>query len=631
MHSNLSILDAISKIPDIVKRLKEYSHSSALLSDHGTIAGVPDFYFECKKVGIKPILGSEFYFIPDHEKHKQDIKDKVAAPGKRNYHLILMAQNAEGWKNIKILNTKANEKFYYDPRIDYKDLEQHSNGIIAMTACLKGIVPYNLSEDKFDEAAIHAKKMKDIFGDRFYLETQDGGLDIQIKINKAMRALGQQLDIKIVGAQDAHYIDRNDVEAHEAIWAIRTQDTLDKPVGDPKTGGRMYYSTREYWLKDAEHMLYEPLGTQKDGIYKGEKRPSTVTREELELTLEIADRIENVEIDTSMKLPAYEYIPDIRSAGCASAESKCGEHAHADNRAMSYLIELVRAGYEINYGKKFFDAPVEHKARLEKELKDIEAASLADYFLIVWDIISWTRKENIPVGPGRGSACGSMVAYCLQITEVEPLKYGLIWERFYNVGRIGSLADIDLDFSRNKRDKVIDYIKLRFGEKRVAQMVTFNGLKPKAALKDVNKLLGSEGMSFDEANIMTKYVHHKAKTLDQAINGSKDKDGNLDGGVPASEELQKYEKDNPKLFRLAKALEGSPKSRGKHAAGVIISKDDFDQGTISLCWDTKKKQLITEFDGVTVEKLGLLKLDALGLKVLDVLFDVQNDVNKRLD
>ncbi len=621
MHSIYSQLDAISKIPDIVKRLSQYGHSSAALTDHGSVAGCVEFYKECKKANIKPLLASEFYMQPDANAAKE-------AKNRKNHHLILIAQNATGWDNIKNLTSLGAEKFYYSPRIDYKDLRTHSEGIICLTACLKGIVPYNIMEEKYDEAASHAAILKSIFGDRFYLELQDGGLDVQIKVNEVMRRMAERLEVKTVACQDAHYIDRNDVESHEAIWAIRTRQNLDMPVAGPdeesldKKQFRVYYSTREYWLKDAHHMLNEYLTTE-----HGHQRMSTLTQEELERSVEIADRCDAVEIKDEMHLPRYEHIPEIslhsEDHGCATV-GPGGKTGCGHDRSLAYLKKLVREGYEWRYKNKWEDVTEEHKARLKKELDDIGSAGLADYFLIVWDIVSWARKQDISTGPGRGSAAGSMVAFCLGITKIEPIQYGLIWERFYNAGRKGSLADIDLDFSKRRRDEVIAYIKERFGEDRVAQMVTFNTLAPRAVLKDVAKLVGKkDGMDFEEANAMTKFVHLKAETIEQALYGTEN------GDIPPSDKLQEYEKKYPKLFRIAKMLQGCPKSKGKHAAGVIISDKSFKDGALPMCFDTKEKTLITEWDGATLDKLGYLKCDCLGLKTLDVLQDTQNEANKR--
>lgn len=628
MHSTYSELDAISKIPDIVSRLKQYGHQAAALTDHGTIAGVPDFYNECKKQGIKPILASEFYMMADAEKAK-------AEKNRKNHHLILLAMDDEGWTNIKKLTTKANEKFYYAPRIDYEDLKGHSNGIICLTACLKGIVPYNIMEERFDEAYMHAETLKGIFGDRFYMELQDGGLDVQIQINDVMRRMAAKLQVPVVGCQDAHYVDRDDVEGHEGIWAIRTRNTFDDPVGygikddEGKVKYRPYYSTREYWLKDAHHMLNEELTTE-----GGEQRLSTLTQAEIEESAKIADRIGDVKIEKKMHLPKYAFIPDISSdqAGCATdktcAHSTVFEHqSHyhpgdiedgetVDLSSYNYLVELVVKGYERRYKNAWFDRTQEHRIRLAAELGDIKDAGLADYFLIVWDVVTWAKAVGIPVGPGRGSAAGSMVSYCLDITDIEPLRYGLIWERFYNAGRKGTLADIDIDIGKKYRPVVIEYIKTRFGEDRVAQIVTFNTLGTKAALKDTAKLLGKQGgMPFEDANVMTRFIplkHNQPVGIAEAME--------------KSERIKEYSEKFPRLFRVAQKLEGCPKSRGTHAAGVVIADEPFENG-FPLRWNTKEKMLMTEWDMEVLDSLGFLKMDILGLKTMDVLKQVEDEVN----
>jgi len=582
LHSSFSELDAISKVADVVAKAKELGHTSIALTDHGTIAGIPKFYSECVKADIKGILGSEFYMMPDCAKAREE-------KNRKNYHLILLAMNTEGWINILKLTTKANEKFYYAPRIDYADLREHSNGLICMTACLKGIVPYSIAEEEYDEAHKNATILHDIFGDRLYFETQDSGLNVQGNVNEVLRRMAKRLGIKTVATQDSHYINAEDVEAHEAIWAIRTRHTFDHPIGYGKGREfRPYYRTREYWFKDGDQMLLPVLDED------GNIRPSTLVQEEVENTLEVADRIGNVEIGKGMHLPKYEFIPDINTS------------------SFDYMMKLITMGYEEVYGP-WEDRTDEHKERLAKELKDIKDAKLADYFLIVWDVVSWARREGIKVGPGRGSAAGSMVSFCLGLTEIDPLKYGLIWERFYNAGRKGSLADIDLDYTKRRRGEVINYVKRRFGADRVAQMVTFNTLGAKAALKDVAKVLGKAGMPFEDANVMTRLVGSKpgikiAKALEN------------------SDKLKEYAEDNPRLFRIAQMLAGCPKSRGVHAAGVIISDRSFDDG-FPLRWNTKEKCLITEWDGVTLDDMGFLKLDILGLKTMDVLSDIECEIN----
>lgn len=612
MHSSYSILDSISKVSDIVKRLKEHGAKQAALTEHGNMASAPEFYMECKKAGIQAIPAEEFYFVPDASEHKEEAAEGTGK--KTAHHLILLAMDDEGWKNLKILNTQANRKFYYVPRIDYKDLEQYSNGLICLTACLKGIVPHNIAIENYEEAAMHARKLKSIFGDRFYLETQDGGLDIQPKVNEVMRTIGKHLEIPIVGCQDAHYVDRNDVEAHEALWAIRTGDTFDKPVGYGKGKEfRPYYSTKEYWLKSLEQILNEPLTSQ-----GGEKRATTLLQSELEMSQVIAERCKPVAIDGKMHLPRYEFVPEIANGCATNCHIETEVYGHTEDlTSFNYLIQLVIDGYEDRFGHQFFNATQEYRERIEKEMGDIKLAKLADYFLIVWDIVSWARSEGVPIGPGRGSAAGSLVSYCLKITNINPIEYGLIWERFYNAGRVGSLADIDLDFAASRRDDVLNYMRNRFGENRVAQMVTYNTMAPKAALKDAAKILGSKGIpSADDRNVMTRLVPDKPKDISDA--------------VERSDELKKYQDNNPRLFDIAKKLEGCPRSSGKHAAGIIISDEPFDVGSIPLRWDTKNKIQITEWDGETLDKLGYLKVDILGIETLDILNDIAVAINKEI-
>jgi len=609
-HSQYSELDSVSKVSDIVKRAKEYGNSALAISDHGTISSQIEAYEECKKAGIKWLPSAEFYHMPDPAKAKEE-------KNRRNHHLILIAMDNEGWTNIKKLTTKANEQFYYAPRIGYKDIEEHSGGLICMTACLKGIVPYCVAEEKYDEAYEHARKLHGIFGDRFYMELQDGGLDVQIKVNEVMRRMAEKLGVRTVGAQDAHYVERDDVEGHEGIWAIRTRNTFDDPIGygpredleGQKT--RPYYSTREYWLKDAHHILKEPLTTE-----KGATRFSTLTQKEIEESAAIADRCGVVEIEKKMHLPKYPFVPQEDQVGCAAAQCvEIRSEEVQDN--FDYLCKLVIVGYERAYQRSWLDRTEEHKERLARELKDIHDAGLADYFLIVWDVVLWARSEGIAVGVGRGSAAGAMTSYCLGITGVDPLKYGLLWERFYNAGRKGSLADIDLDFDKRERDRVIEYIKERFGTDRVAQIGTFNTLAAKAALKDTAKILGKQGgMSFEDANVMTRFIptnHGLTVTIKESLE--------------KSDKLKEYAEKYPRLFKVAQKLEGCPKSRGTHAAGVLISDEPFSNG-FPLRWNPKEGKLMTEWDMDILDKLQYCKLDCLALKTLSVLTDIENMVNK---
>lgn len=623
MHSSYSELDAISKIPDIIQRAVEFGWDSICLSDHGTIAGIPQFHSECRKRGVKPILGCEFYFVPNAKKPADgmdpDKKKALRKKQRKRGHIVLVAINAEGYLNMKKLVTRSNQQFYYYPIIDYSDLKEFGNGIICLSGCLKNQIKQAIINEEYDQAVNHVKKFKSIFGDRFYLEIQDGGLDVQLRVNKVLRRMGEKLDVPLVATQDAHYIDAKDAESHELIWAIRTKDTVDKPCeGDlKKINGRcdgqnctdkahvhtdecrVYYSTKEFWLKDGHHILNENLTTE-----YGEHRKSTVVQGEVEESAKIADRITEFEIRDGLHLPEYEFLPiEIRSE---------------ENPQYEYLVNLVKLGYQRAYGQPYSEASQEHIDRLNKELTDIKNANLASYFLIVWDIINAATKDGVRVGPGRGSAAGSMVSFCLGITKIDPIKYGLIWERFYNAGRKGSLADIDSDFAKSRRPDVINYIAERFGIDRVAQMVTFNSMKAKAALKDAAKHLGKYGMPFEDANVMTRFVDKKPDTT-------------IAKSLEKSEKLREYKENNEKLFRTAQMIEGCPKSRGTHAAGVIISDEPFEEGGVPLRWMSRDKKFVTEFDGETLEGLGYLKVDILGLKTMDVLADIEEGVNNEND
>lgn len=626
MHSNYSELDAISKIPDIVQRAVEFGWDSICLSDHGNIGGIPLFHKECRKKGIKPILGSEFYFVPDAKPPRDDMskeeKKAIRAKQRKKGHLILMAMNYEGWVNMQKLVTRANQQFYYSPTIDFSDLEEFGNGLICLSGCMKNQINQAILAEDYELAVKYVLRYRKIFGDRFYLEIQDGGLDIQLKLNPIIRRMGQKYGIKVVATQDSHYIDRNDSEGHEGIWAIRTigsKKTFDVPTEldikwargrceDPKCGNpqhrhdcrleecRVYYSTKEYWLKDGHHILNEPLINE-----FGETRMSDILQGELEESAAIADRVMEYDIKTGLHIPKYDFIPiEIRSE---------------EDPQYAYLKKLVLEGYERVYGP-VSDMPDEHKTRLKKEMLDIKDANLADYFLIVWDIIDWARKKNIKVGPGRGSAAGSMVSYCLGITKIEPLKYGLIWERFYNIGRKGSLADIDSDFPKSRRMEVVEYIGVRFGQDRVAQIGTWQNMKSKAALKDAAKILGNKGgMPYEDANVMTRLIpekHNVPVSIAEAIQ--------------MSEKIREYSEKYPRLFSVAQKLEDCPRGRGTHAAGVVISDEPFENG-FPLRWNTTAKDFTTEWDMEVLEDLGYLKMDVLGISTMDVLSDIEVDVN----
>lgn len=586
-HSTHSFLDGQASITNMLDRAKELGFESIALTNHGNVFGIPEFYQECQKRGIKSILGCEFYLV-DNVERSRDEKDRHA------HHLVVLAENETGWKNICKLTTLANQNFYYKPRIDVNMLRDHRDGLIVLTACMHGPVSYWLfdkmtwpkdgEESQLKEAANipkaydFARSLQDALGpDRLYLEVQDGGIPEQKIINARVRKMAQELGLQTVATQDAHYVYPEDSEAHGIL----------KAIGFGKTAieeGSHGFSTNEFYLKTADEMLRGDL-----------------TEEEIARTVEISNRCD-VKLDLHQnRLPKYPY-----SDGKTSLE---------------LLKEKVNKGWK---ARKITDPGGEYKARVIKEVSDIESAGLEDYFLIVADITDFCHNNSIRLGSARGSAGGSLVSYLLGITDLDPIKYGLMWERFYNAGRKGSMPDIDTDVEKSRRDEVLDYIRSRFGENRVAQLVTLSSLGAKGILKDVLRVIG---IDFDTANkisglVPAKNEDHGSISLSEACQA-----------VPALKEYadndQEFEiiKDNrvirriswKKIFEIANKLEGCYKTAGMHAAAVVIADQDFSDAGIPLVKGTTKENLICGWDMDAVDAFGLLKVDILGLATLSVI------------
>lgn len=573
LHSSFSLLDGLSSIKDIVAKIKEFGQDAVALTDHGSVAGLVEFYKECKKNNIKPILGCEQYLVEDVQKAKEN-KQRYA------YHIILLAMNNKGFNNLVKLATVSNENFYYKPRIDFSLLQKYNEGLIVLTACMHGVIAYNLYDhkDKEDESIIkypanitlaecYVQKLHAIFGDRFYLEVQDGGIPEQLIINSRMRDISKKFNIPTIATIDAHYINQEDSIAHTYLKSIAFgAKTLTAESGNG-------FTTQEFYIKKREDL-------------KGKD----ILDEELDRTLDVAARC-NVELEIGKyKLPKFD-----RNSTKSSLES------------LKEILNKAILPYQSN--KKYLD-------RLNKELSDIEVANLADYFLIVSDIVNYAKSQNWWIGPGRGSAGGSLVAYLLNITTIDPIKYNLIWERFFNVGRKGSMADIDIDVEKRYRDNLIEYIKERFGRDHVSQLATFNKLAARAVLKDVFKVAG---ISFEEANKITSLVpmkndEHAAITLDQALEM-----------VP---ELRAYETKYKSYFAIARKLEGAYKSSGTHAAAVVISNEPFSNGCIPLAREPSGEGLMCAWDMKSVEDIGLLKIDILGLSTLEVMHRCVEEIKR---
>ncbi|RUM48221.1 MAG: DNA polymerase III subunit alpha [Hydrogenothermus sp.] len=587
LHSHYSMLDGMIKIPELAQKAKEYGYKAVALTDHGNIFGAIEFYQEMKKVGVKPIIGMEAYFTNNRFEKKGEGSDSILAD--KNYHLILHAKDKTGFKNLMKLSSLAyTEGFYYKPRIDWELLEKYHEGLICQTACLKGFIPHLLSKGKFDEAYEYGKRLKDIFGDDLYFEIQLNGLEEQDIANKGIFELAKKLGVKIVATNDSHYLNEEDAEAHDVIKALQMKMTLK----ELKEKGRAFKVRGLHFTRPEE--MYEKFKGYEEALIN---------------TMEIAEKC-NVEIDTAETrgylFPKYQ-IPGLDRE--ATYEEK-----------VEYFEKLAWEGLEKRLEKMKDLSPEKHreyKERLEYEINVIKQMGFPEYFLIVQDFINHAKQNGIPVGPGRGSAAGSLVAYTLGITDVDPLQHGLIFERFLNPDRI-SMPDIDVDFCQENRPKIIEYVKNKYGENAVAQIITYNFMKSKMVIRDVARTLG---FSYTEADKIAKMI------LPGPVQGST---LTIEENLEANPEFRKlYETDErvKKLIDLARKLEGSARHTGIHAAGVVIAPGPLDE-YVPVYVD-KDGTKATQFDMATLEMLGLVKMDFLGLKTLTELDYMRKLVKER--
>ncbi|WP_202813796.1 DNA polymerase III subunit alpha [Defluviitalea phaphyphila] len=550
VHTEYSLLDGSCKIKELIARTKELGMDSIAITDHGSMYGVIDFYKEAKKQGIKPIIGCEVYVAPRSrfDKEKEDAN---------YFHLVLLAENMEGYKNlVKLVSYGFIEGFYHKPRIDLELLERYSKGLIGLSACLAGPVAKTIMEVSYEKAVEVALKYEKILGkNNFYLELQDHGIREQGEVNQYLIRMSQEIGIPLVVTNDIHYTYKEDAKAHEILLCIQTGKTINDE-------DRMIYPGGEFYLKSPEEML--------------DRFP--YAKEALENTYKIAKRC-NVEFTFhDLKLPKYD-VPE----GYTSSE---------------YLRKLCFEGLKLRY-PNYKD---ELKERLEYELSIIEQMGYVDYFLIVWDFIKYAKDNGIMVGPGRGSAAGSMVAYCLQITNIDPIKYQLLFERFLNPERV-SMPDIDIDFCYERRQEVIDYVIRKYGEDRVAQIITFGTMSARAVIRDVGRALN---MPYAEVDKVAKMIPSELGiTIDRALE--------------INHELRNlYENDEKVnyLIDMSKRLEGLPRHSSTHAAGVVISKEPVVEYVPLSASDGN---INTQFTMTTLEELGLLKMDFLGLRTLTVI------------
>ena len=561
VHTEYSLLDGSNKIKEYVARVKELGMTSAAITDHGVMYGVIDFYRAAKAAGIKPILGCEVYVAPGSRLEK--------APGTtedRYYHLVLLAENQKGYENLtKIVSKGFVEGYYYKPRVDMELLEEYHEGIIALSACLAGEVQKNLQRAMYQEAFAAAKRYEAIFGKgNFFLELQDHGMQEQMMVNQQLLRLSQETGIELVATNDVHYTYAEDEKPHDILLCIQTGKKLDDE-------NRMRYEGGQYYVKsEAEMRALFPYAL-----------------EAIENTQKIADRC-HVEIEFGVtKLPKYD-VPD----GFTSWE---------------YLNKLCFEGLQRHYGKSGEEPSQALKDRLTYELSVIQKMGYVDYFLIVWDFIKYARDNDIMVGPGRGSAAGSIVSYCLGITNIDPIKYQLLFERFLNPERV-SMPDIDIDFCFERRQEVIDYVVRKYGPDRVVQIVTFGTLQAKGVIRDVGRVM----------DLPYAFVDSIAKMVPQELGMT------LQKALDVNSELRElYNKDEQVkvLIDMSKRLEGLPRHSSMHAAGVVISQKSVDEYVpLSLGSDGS---VTTQFTMTTLEELGLLKMDFLGLRTLTV---IQNAV-----
>ncbi len=553
VHTQYSLLDGSCKIGEIVNRAKELGMKNLAITDHGNMYGVIDFYRAAKAADINPVIGCEVYVAPGSRFEKKSEKGE----GRYN-HLVLLAENDKGYANLmKIVSRGFTEGFYYKPRVDYELLEQFHEGIIALSACLAGIVATNLRQGFYDEAKKEALRLRDIFGENnFFLELQDHGIPDQATVNQGLLRMSQETGIELVATNDVHYIMADDAKAHDILLCIQTQ----KKVTDED---RMRYDGGQYYLKSEDEM----------------KQLFPYALEALENTEKIADRC-HVEIEFgNYKLPHYD-VPD-------------------GYTAWEYLNKLCNEGLIKRYGE-----PDESlKKRLEYELETIHTMGFVDYFLIVWDFIKYARDNGISVGPGRGSAAGSVVSYTLGITNIDPLRYDLLFERFLNPERV-TMPDIDIDFCYERRPEVIKYVMDKYGRERVVQIVTFGTMAARNAIRDVGRALD---LPLNFVDMVAKAIPMELGiTIEKALNEN-----------PELKSLYDTDDQAKNLIDMSMRLEGLPRHTSMHAAGVLISPEAVDEYVpLSRASDGT---ITTQYTMTTLEELGLLKMDFLGLRTLTVI------------
>ena len=561
VHSEYSLLDGACRISSMMERVKEIGQDAIALTDHGVMYGCIDFYKAAKSAGIKPIIGCEVYVA------RRGMEDKIHGIDNESYHLVLLCKDRVGYENLCMLVSQAFLRgFYGKPRVDLDLLQKHHEGLIALSACLAGAIPQRLLEEDYDAALDYAKKMSEIFGeDNFYLELQDHGIDEQRAVNQGIMRLARETGLPLVVTNDAHYLRREDATMQDVLLCVQTGKTVDDP-------NRMKFQTEEFYLKSEDEL--RQLFPNCD--------------EAFENTAKIAQRCNLEFVFNEYHLPSFP-VP-----------------AGYTNEA--YFRELCLNGFRERYP----NTPVEYMERLEYEIGVISRMGYVNYYLIVWDFIRFAKESGIPVGPGRGSGAASIVAYCMHITEVDPMKYALIFERFLNPERV-SMPDFDTDFCQERRGEVIDYVVQKYGADHVAQIATFGTMAARGAIRDVGRALN---FTYAETDVVAKLVPTMPLhiTLKEALNVS-----------PKLKEMYDSDERVRKLIDTAMSLEGMPRNTSTHAAGVVITADPVCSYVPLSCNDDT---VVTQYTMTTIEELGLLKMDFLGLRNLTVIEDAQRQIRR---
>ena len=560
VHSEYSLLDGACRIGSMMDRVQEIGQEAIALTDHGVMYGTIDFYRAAKKAGIKPIVGCEVYVA------RRTRFDKVHGVDKEPYHLVLLCENETGYRNLSyMVSLGFTEGFYNRPRVDMELLREHHEGLIALSACLAGRIPQSIMQDDLQAAEQAAREYAEVFGpDHFYLELQDHGIPEQRTVNAQIRKLAEKLSLPLVVTNDAHYLHKSDAKMQDVLLCIQTGKTVDDP-------NRMKFETEEFYLKSEEELR--------------ELFPDVP--EAFDNTVKIAERC-NVEFTFGKYfLPEFKLPEGVTS--------------------LSYLKQLCREGFDELYGTEH----PEYMQQLDYEIDMIEKMGFTDYFLIVWDFVRFAKSAGIPVGPGRGSAAGSMVTYCLHITEIDPMKYGLYFERFLNPARV-TLPDIDMDFGDTRRAEVVDYVRRKYGEDHVAQIVTFGTMAARGSIRDVGRVMN---FTYAETDAVAKLVPPTPHmTLADALKQS-----------PQLRQMYDSDERVRELVDTAKAIEGMPRNTSTHAAGVVITKlPVYDYVPLA----TNDGTIVTEYTMTTLEELGLLKMDFLGLRNITVIDDAIRDIRK---